>query len=99
MPARSKAQQRLMGAAEHGASFPLADKIRSSMTHDQMHAFAVGPMKGKPAHVKAPRVETKIAKPRVAAEKPRIGMSGRPMEVEEHRYDWRQRSGLKRGRA
>ena len=52
MPSKSKAQQRLMAAAEHGATFPMAKKIRQSMTHDQMHDFAVGSMKGKPAHVK-----------------------------------------------
>jgi hypothetical protein len=51
MPAKSKAQQRLMQAAEHGADFPMARKVRKSMTHAQMHDFAVGSMKGKPAHV------------------------------------------------
>jgi len=51
MPAKSKAQQRLMAAAEHGADFPMARKIRSSMTHQQMHDFASGSMKSKPAHV------------------------------------------------
>ena len=52
MPAKSKAQQRFIAAAEHGANFPMARKVRSSMTHQQMHDFAVGSMKGKPAHVK-----------------------------------------------
>ncbi len=51
MPARSRAQQRLMQAAEHGAKFPAAQKIRASMTHQQMHDFAVGSEKGKPMHV------------------------------------------------
>lgn len=51
MPARSKAQQRLMAAAEHGADFPMAKKVRASMSHNQLHDFAVGSMKGKPAHV------------------------------------------------
>lgn len=50
MPSESKAQQRLMGAAEHGADFPMARKIRASMTHAQMHDFASGSMKGKPEH-------------------------------------------------
>jgi hypothetical protein len=54
MPSKSRAQQRLMGAAEHGASFQMARKIRGSMTHQQMHDFAAGSMKGKPAHVKHP---------------------------------------------
>jgi hypothetical protein len=40
MPAKSQAQQRLMAAAEHGADFPMAQKVRSSMTHSQMHDFA-----------------------------------------------------------
>ena len=52
MPAVSRAQQRLMQAAEHGADFPAANKIRQSMTHQQMHDFAVGAEKGKPEHVK-----------------------------------------------
>lgn len=51
MPAKSKAQQRLMAAAEHGATFPMAQKVRSSMTLGQLHDFAVGSMKGKPVHV------------------------------------------------
>jgi len=53
MPAVSKAQQRLMAAAEHGADFPLARDLRASMTHGQLHDFASGSMKGKPAHAKA----------------------------------------------
>lgn len=51
MPAVSKSQQRLFQAAEHNADFPAARKIRSSMTHQQMHDFAVGSEKGKPEHV------------------------------------------------
>lgn len=51
MPSKSKAQQRLMQAAEYGASFPMARKVRQSMTHAQMHDFAVGSEAGKPAHV------------------------------------------------
>ena len=51
MPAKSRSQQRLMQAAEHGANFPMAQKIRSSMTHSQMHDFAVGSERGKPQHI------------------------------------------------
>ncbi len=51
MPAVSKAQQRLMGAAEHGASFPMAQKLRASMSMSQLHDFASGSEKGKPQHV------------------------------------------------
>jgi hypothetical protein len=40
-----------MGAAEHGAKFPMAQKLRQTMTHQQMHDFAVGSEKGKPQHV------------------------------------------------
>jgi len=54
MPARSKAQQRLMAAAEHGASFPLARQVRASMTHQQMHDFAATPTKSLPAHLTHP---------------------------------------------
>jgi hypothetical protein len=53
MPSKSKAQANLMRAAEHGASFPLAQKVRSSMSLGQMHDFAVTPNKGLPSHVKA----------------------------------------------
>jgi len=41
-----------MGAAEHGANFPMAKKLRASMSMSQLHDFASGSMKGKPAHVK-----------------------------------------------
>lgn len=51
MPSVSRAQQRLMQAAEHGAKFPMAEKVRASMTHTQMHDFAVGSEKNKPEHV------------------------------------------------
>jgi hypothetical protein len=53
MPAKSKAQANLMRAAEHGAQFPMAQKLRSSMSLGQMHDFAVTPNKGLPSHVKA----------------------------------------------
>ena len=52
MPAKSKAQQKLFAAAEHGATFPMAKKLRASMTHEQLREFAVGSQKGKPAHVR-----------------------------------------------
>jgi hypothetical protein len=41
-----------MRAAEHGADFPMARKVRQSMTHQQMHDFAVTKDAGLPAHVK-----------------------------------------------
>jgi hypothetical protein len=46
MPAVSKKQQHLMAAAEHGANFPMARKVRQSMTHQQMHDFASTSTKG-----------------------------------------------------
>jgi hypothetical protein len=52
MPAVSVAQQHLMAAAEHGATFAKAKKLRKSMTHKQLHDFASGSEKGKPMHVK-----------------------------------------------
>ncbi len=55
MPAVSTAQQHLMAAAEHGANFPMAKKLRKSMSHKQLHDFASGSEKGKPKHVKKKR--------------------------------------------
>jgi len=52
MPARSKAQRRLMGAAEHGATFPMAKAVRGSMSKSQMHDFSATKEKGLPKHVK-----------------------------------------------
>jgi len=51
MPSKSRAQQRLVAAAEHGANFPMARSIRASMTHRQMHDFAVTSRKALPTHV------------------------------------------------
>lgn len=51
MPSTSRSQQRLFQAAEHGAQFPLAQKLRQTMTHQQLHDFAVGRETGKPEHV------------------------------------------------
>ena len=54
MPSSSIAQQHLMAAAEHGATFPMAEKLRESMSHRQLHEFAVGSEAGKPEHVSSP---------------------------------------------
>ncbi len=48
MPAKSKKQRRLMAAAEHGADFPMAKKVRGSMSKSQMHDFAATKEKGLP---------------------------------------------------
>ena len=37
-----------MGAAEHGAKFPMAKKVRGSMSKSQMHDFAATKEKGLP---------------------------------------------------
>lgn len=51
MPSVSKSQQRLMQAAEHGATFPKAEALRASMSKAQLHDFAAGSEKGKPERV------------------------------------------------
>jgi hypothetical protein len=51
-----------MGAAEHGANFPMAKKLRTSMTHEQLHDFASGSEKGKPQHVKHSKPLSKVGK-------------------------------------
>jgi hypothetical protein len=53
-PSKSKSQQRLFQAAEHGAQFPKAQKLRATLTHQQLHDFASGSEKGKPQHVAHP---------------------------------------------
>ena len=63
MPSKSKAQQRVMAAAEHGADFPLAQKLRGSMSMAQLHDFASGSMKGKPAHVNTPAPKVNASHP------------------------------------
>jgi hypothetical protein len=50
-----------MAAAEHGATFPMAKKLRGSMTHAQLHDFAVGSLAKKPAHVKAAKPGSLLA--------------------------------------
>jgi hypothetical protein len=55
VPSKSKAEQRLMAAAAHGATFPKAQQVRQSMTLGQLHDFAKGSMQGKPDHVRPQR--------------------------------------------
>jgi hypothetical protein len=50
MPSKSKAQQHLMAAAAHGASFPMAKAVRASMSLSQLKDFARTPTKTRPAH-------------------------------------------------
>ena len=56
MPAKSKAQQRLMAAAEHGAMFPKAKALRQSMTLKQLADFA----QSKPTQEKVPARDTGV---------------------------------------
>lgn len=51
MPAKSKAQQHLMAAAAHNADFPMARKVRESMSMGQLGDFAATPTKGLPKRV------------------------------------------------
>lgn len=51
MPAVSRAQQRLMGAAYGGSQTPAAKAIRASMTDDELKKWASGSMKGKPERI------------------------------------------------
>jgi hypothetical protein len=62
VPAKSKAQQRLFQAAEHNAQFPMAQKLRQSMSHEKLREFAVGSEKGKPQHVKGAKPLSKVGK-------------------------------------
>lgn len=55
MPARSRSEQRLFGAAEHGATFPKARELRDRLTRQQLHDFASGSMQGKPERVPKPK--------------------------------------------
>ncbi len=55
MPSLSQAQANLMRAAEHGATFPMAKKVRGSMSMAQMHDFAKTKSKSLPKHVKKPK--------------------------------------------
>lgn len=41
-----------MAAAEHGANFPMAKKVRKSLSKDQMRDFAKTKEKGLPEHTK-----------------------------------------------
>lgn len=53
MPAPSKASQRLFQAAKAGADFPMARKVRDSMSSADLDEFAGGSMAGKPEHVRS----------------------------------------------
>ena len=51
MPAKSMAQYRLMQAARHGANFPMAKKLRKSMSSSQLKEWTShGPL-SKAEHV------------------------------------------------
>jgi hypothetical protein len=91
VPSVSRAQQRLMQAAEHGADFPMAKKIRRSMTHQQMHDFAAGSEHGKPQHVAKGHVVGGSKNPMLQQAHER--MEGRQTERSEHRTGKEVREG------
>ena len=76
MPSVSRAQQHLFQAAEHGAKFPAAEKISASMSHQQMHDFAVGSEKGKPEHVKHSKADEKSHRVKLHGHAVRHGHGG-----------------------
>jgi hypothetical protein len=82
-PSVSKSQQRLMGAAEHGADFPMARKVRESMTHQQLHDFASGSEQGKPEHVKGSKAASHPARNLGQHLRP-AGKSGKPWSAHVH---------------
>ena len=61
MPSKSRSEQRLFQAAEHGATFPKAKQLRQTMTHQQLHDFASGSEKGKPQRVMHPKMQQRAA--------------------------------------
>ncbi len=79
-----------MQAAEHGADFPMAKKVRASMTQGQMRDFAVGSERGKPMHVPSQVPEHKTR----AAAKQREALRA---TTESHAYNNRSRNNLQRG--
>ena len=52
MPSVSRAQQHAFQAAKAGADFPLARKLRASMSADKLDEFASGSM-DKPEHARS----------------------------------------------
>jgi hypothetical protein len=55
VPSLSQAQQHLFAAAEHGATFPKAKKLRRTMTLAQLREFASTSTKGLPKRVRRDR--------------------------------------------
>lgn len=55
MPAKSKAQANLMRAAEHGANFPMAKKVRASMSDASLKHFTHTKSANLPTHVRGNR--------------------------------------------
>ncbi len=56
MPSKSKAEQIAMAIAEHEPGKLYArNKGMLKMTHQELHDFASGSMKGKPQRVKKPK--------------------------------------------
>lgn len=80
MPAKSKAQQRLMAAAEHGATFPKAVSLRKSMSGSSLKDFAEGSTKGKPERV----IASPTVKKEPMAPAKRMSAGRKPSESHPH---------------
>jgi len=71
VPSRSKSQQRLFGAAYGGATFPEAQRLRDTMTTQQLKDFASTPQSFLPEHVSKPRAP-RVKTPRVSSAAPKM---------------------------
>lgn len=74
MPSVSKSQQRLFGAVEGGAKFPLAKKIRSQMTSKQVHDFAATKRRNLPDRIKPPKIQSASSAAKSFLRAPRASM-------------------------
>lgn len=75
MPSTSQAQQRLFGAVQGGAKFPLAKKIRAQMTSKQIRDFASTTRKNLPNRIKPAKVATPKAASTQFLRSPRTTMA------------------------
>jgi hypothetical protein len=63
MPSPSKAEQEMMAIAEHHPEKLYArNRGVLKMSHQQLHDFASGPMKGKPQHVKGAKPLSRVGR-------------------------------------
>ncbi len=63
MSSKSKAEQKMMAIAEHHPEQLYArNRGVLKMSHQQLHDFASGSMKGKPQHVKGAKPLSKVGR-------------------------------------